>query len=137
MGRVRRTPISVQEKAELWARWRRGESLTAIARAPDRGRDALYPVVAAQGGIPPPPGRGRAGRCARWSAKRSRAASPGSTRCDRSAVAGAAGKFNAGDRARFYGRTHRLLARGRRSWSFVHGVHGAFLSAAGAERFRS
>ena len=54
MGRVRRTPISVQEKAELWARWRRGESLTAIARALDRGRGALYPAVAAQGGIPPP-----------------------------------------------------------------------------------
>ena len=55
MGRVRRTPISVEEKAELWARWRRGESLTAIAGALDRGRGALYPVVAAHGGIPPPP----------------------------------------------------------------------------------
>lgn len=55
MGRVRRAPISAQEKAELWARWRQGESLASIARSLERGVGALYPVVAATGGIPPPP----------------------------------------------------------------------------------
>ncbi len=55
MGRVRRAPISAREKAELWTRWRQGESLASIARSLERGVGALYPVVAATGGIPPPP----------------------------------------------------------------------------------
>ena len=55
MGRVRRAPMSAQEKAELWTRWRQGESLASIARSLERGVGALYPVVAATGGIPPPP----------------------------------------------------------------------------------
>ncbi len=46
---------------ELWTRWRQGESLASIARSLERGVGALYPVVAATGGIPPPP-RTRSGR---------------------------------------------------------------------------
>ena len=61
MGRVRRAPMSAWEKAALWTRWRQGESLASIARSLERGVGALYPVVAATGGIPPPP-RTRSGR---------------------------------------------------------------------------
>ena len=53
--------MSAQEKAELWTRWRQGESLASIARSLERGVGALYPVVAATGGIPPLP-RTRSGR---------------------------------------------------------------------------
>ena len=61
MGRVRRAPMSAREKAELWTRWRQGESLASIARSLERGVGALYPVVTATGGMPPPP-RTRSGR---------------------------------------------------------------------------
>ena len=54
MGRVRRAQISSQEKAELWTRWKRGESPTDIGCALARDRSAIRYVVAAQGGIPPP-----------------------------------------------------------------------------------
>ena len=33
MGRVRRPRMSASEKAELWKRWKRGESLSDIGRA--------------------------------------------------------------------------------------------------------
>ena len=45
---------SSQEKAELWTRWKRGESPTDIGCALARDRSAIRYVVAAQGGIPPP-----------------------------------------------------------------------------------
>ena len=55
MGRVYRARMSVGEEAEVWHRWKRGESCPAIGRALDRPGGAVYAVVAAWGGIPPPP----------------------------------------------------------------------------------
>lgn len=54
MPRVRRPRLSVNQKAELWSRWKRGESLSEIARALDRVPGAIFQVVVQHGGIPPP-----------------------------------------------------------------------------------
>jgi IS30 family transposase len=61
MSRVRRPHLTAVEKAELWARWRRGESASAIARALTRAPTAVRAIALAHGGIPPPPRR-RSGR---------------------------------------------------------------------------
>ena len=55
MERVRRPRISASEKTEVWARWRRGESLSDIGRALDRVPVAIFHVLAARGGVSPPP----------------------------------------------------------------------------------
>ena len=55
MARVRRPRISATEKAEVWERWKRGESLSDIGRALDRIPGAVHHVVSAHGGIPPRP----------------------------------------------------------------------------------
>ena len=55
MGRVYRARMSVGEEAEVWHRWKRGESCPAIGRALGRPGGAVYDVVAAWGGIPAPP----------------------------------------------------------------------------------
>ena len=47
--------MSAGEEAEVWQRWKRGELCPDIGRALDRDRSAIYYVVAARGGIPPPP----------------------------------------------------------------------------------
>ncbi len=57
MGRGRRARMSAVEEAAVWTRWKRGESCVAIGRALDRDRGAIYTVVTARGGIPPPPRR--------------------------------------------------------------------------------
>jgi IS30 family transposase len=49
--------MSWGEKNELWARWRRGESLREISRALHRVASAVYDVVGAEGGIAPRPRR--------------------------------------------------------------------------------
>ena len=41
------------ERAELWQRWRRGESLAEIARALGRGGGSVQQFVAKRGGIEP------------------------------------------------------------------------------------
>lgn len=55
--RVRRPWMSTGERNEMWRRWRAGESLSAIARALARHSARLYTIVAAEGGIAPPPRR--------------------------------------------------------------------------------
>ena len=55
MGRVRRARMGAGEEAEVWKRWKRGESCVAIGRALDRDQGAVYTVVARRGGIAPPP----------------------------------------------------------------------------------
>lgn len=55
--RVRRPRLSWTEKHELWTRWRRGESLLAIAQALHRAPSWIYEVVGAEGGIAPTPRR--------------------------------------------------------------------------------
>ena len=54
MVRVRRPRMSASEKAELWKRWKRGESLSDIGRALGRIPGAVHHVVSARGGVPPP-----------------------------------------------------------------------------------
>jgi IS30 family transposase len=49
--------MSWSERNELWARWRRGETLEQIARALHRVSSSLYEVIGAEGGIAPPPRR--------------------------------------------------------------------------------
>jgi len=53
MSHVPRPRLSWSQKAELWARWKRGESLSAIGRALDRVPSAIQHVVLQQGGITP------------------------------------------------------------------------------------
>ena len=55
MARVCRPRLSWRETNELWARWRRGESPSEIARALQRGSGCVYHVVAADGGVAPRP----------------------------------------------------------------------------------
>jgi IS30 family transposase len=57
MQRVRRSRMSPNDKAEIWQRWKRGESLSEIGRALDRIPGAVFHVVAARGGVPPSPRR--------------------------------------------------------------------------------
>ncbi len=57
MQRVCRPRMSWAEKNELWQRWRRGESQSAIARALHRMSSCVYNVVSAEGGIAPCPRR--------------------------------------------------------------------------------
>ena len=52
----RRGPrLAAAQKAELWRRWREGESLNAIGRALGRIPKMVRYVVAGAGGIPPVP----------------------------------------------------------------------------------
>ena len=50
---VRWSRMSWSERNELWARWRRGESLREIAQGLRRASSVVYTVVAAEGGIAP------------------------------------------------------------------------------------
>ena len=61
MERVRCPYMSAAEKAEVWRRWKRGESVSDIGRALERIRKSVHRVVAAHGGVPP-----RARTRSRW-----------------------------------------------------------------------
>ena len=50
---VRWSRMSWSERNELWARWRRGESLREIALGLRRASSVIYTVVASEGGIYP------------------------------------------------------------------------------------
>jgi IS30 family transposase len=54
-----RRPVCYSEaqKAEMWDRWQRGESLHAIARLFDRGHSSIQRILAETGGIRPAPRR--------------------------------------------------------------------------------
>src|SRR5690348_9987902 len=43
--------LSVGQKAEMWARWKVGESLSAIARAFGKPAGSIFGLLAMQGGI--------------------------------------------------------------------------------------
>jgi IS30 family transposase len=53
MSHVLRPRLSARQKAELWGRWKRGESMSAIARALGRVPGAIHYVARQRGGIPP------------------------------------------------------------------------------------
>jgi len=83
----RRRPYSAEERRELWARWKSGESVSEIGRALGRERSTIHRTIREYGGVAPPERRrGRlalklsereeisrgvaAGQSARWIAAR-------------------------------------------------------------------
>ena len=50
-----RIHYTAQQKAEIWDRWHRGESLNAIGRTFDRPSSSIFGLLAPTGGIRPPP----------------------------------------------------------------------------------
>lgn len=54
---MRGRPFSETDRAEFWTRWRRGDSLSEIARALNRGPQLMAVVAHRTGGIPPRPRR--------------------------------------------------------------------------------
>src|SRR5467141_2560657 len=53
MGQRFHRGFTATEKAELWDRWKRGESLKAIGRAFGKPSSSIYFLVAPHGGIRP------------------------------------------------------------------------------------
>ena len=53
MVQIRRPGLTWEQKTELWDRWQRGESLTAIGRAFGRPSSSIYCLVSPHGGIRP------------------------------------------------------------------------------------
>ena len=52
MTRAKRTP-SADERAELWRRWKDGESVSDIARALERMPGTVHVMLSTSGGIAP------------------------------------------------------------------------------------
>ena len=57
MGHLHPRRLNGAEKAEIWRRWRQGESLHTIGRALGWVTKCMHYVVAGAGGVPPPPRR--------------------------------------------------------------------------------
>jgi IS30 family transposase len=53
VAQMGRPGLSPQQKAELWARWKQGESLSDIARALKKGGGSIFGVLRLRGGIAP------------------------------------------------------------------------------------
>ena len=62
MGYRRRIYFTEKQKAEIWDRWQRGESMSAIGRLFDRGSSSVYPLLARTGVLSEETGLSRAGR---------------------------------------------------------------------------
>ena len=45
---------SAEQRAEIWDRWRRGESMSSIGRRFDRESSSIFSVLSPSGGIRPP-----------------------------------------------------------------------------------
>jgi len=50
----KRRRYSAEERQQLWQRWRRGESVSEIGRALDRGPGTVHAQIRQRGGLPPP-----------------------------------------------------------------------------------
>ena len=48
---------NAEQKAEMWDRWQKGESLNAIGRVFDRPSSSIFGQLSPSGGIRPPPRR--------------------------------------------------------------------------------
>jgi len=55
MKQRRRIYYSEAQRAEIWDRWKRGESQNAIGRSFDRASSSIFTVLAPTGGIRPAP----------------------------------------------------------------------------------
>ena len=54
MSYRRRIYFTAEQKAEIWDRWQRGESMSSIGRGFDRDSSSIYPLLSRAGGIRPP-----------------------------------------------------------------------------------
>ena len=54
MNRRSRVYFTAKQRAEIWDRWQRGESMSSIGRLFERGSSSIYPVLSRTGGIRPP-----------------------------------------------------------------------------------
>lgn len=54
MAYRRRIYFSEQQKAEIWDRWQRGESMSSIGRLFERNSSSIFPLLARTRGIRPP-----------------------------------------------------------------------------------
>src|ERR1700710_3035920 len=54
MAQLGRPGLSPQQKAELWRRWKAGESLSDIGRALGKHAASVFGVLLSKGGIAPP-----------------------------------------------------------------------------------
>ena len=52
-----RIKYTVKQKAEMWDRWQRGESLKSIGRIFDRSSSSIFGQISPSGGIRPAPRR--------------------------------------------------------------------------------
>lgn len=50
----RRIYYSAVQRAEIWDRWQRGESMSSIGRMFDRQSSSVFSVISPTGGIRPP-----------------------------------------------------------------------------------
>ena len=55
MSRTGRPGLSHAQKAELWQRWKAGESLSDIGRALGKHAASVFGVIAGKGGVAPMP----------------------------------------------------------------------------------
>ncbi|MFM7148082.1 MAG: transposase [Actinomycetales bacterium] len=62
MGQVGRPGLSAVGKAEMWERWRSGESISEIARALGKAPGSIFGTLRDKGGVAPPVRR-RSSRC--------------------------------------------------------------------------
>ncbi len=53
--RTRTYYYSPQQKADMWDRWQRGESMSSIGRAFNRESSSVFGILAPTGGIRPAP----------------------------------------------------------------------------------
>ena len=51
--RRRRIYFTNEQKAEIWDRWQRGESMSSIGRGFDRDSSSIYPLISRTGGVRP------------------------------------------------------------------------------------
>ncbi len=56
-ARRRNEPLSVQDKTELWSRWKAGESMSDIGRAMGKSPGSIYTLLLVQGGVAREPRR--------------------------------------------------------------------------------
>jgi IS30 family transposase len=54
MSYRRRIYFTDKQKAEIWDRWQRGESMSSIGRGFERDSSSIYPLLSRTGGIRPP-----------------------------------------------------------------------------------
>jgi len=54
MSYRRRIYFTDKQKAEIWDRWQRGESMSSIGRGFDRDSSSIYPLLSRTGGIRSP-----------------------------------------------------------------------------------